>query len=159
MCCLTSHENLTVQFLVARSVINMGDYSEVSANVWWMWCSVPIKICCHAAQTTRIHNHCVTSGEIILWRSRAASVHCLGSKSDLERWYLDTGTMRSKYSPKTILIYESLGHCSWCWQSVPHTGVMAQSRHQADGPRGPGQVTRSWCWSNREIKIKYEMPL
>ena len=63
--------------LKASSVINTGDYSEVYANVWWMWCSVPIKICCHAAQTTGIHNHCVTesSGFLEPHLSKALAVN------------------------------------------------------------------------------------
>ena len=144
----------------ACSVMNTGDYSEVYANVWWMWCSVPIKIFCHAAQTTGIHNH----WELHLSKASLA-VNQIQTKSDRQtntqpslrniyflswtqffyiiRWYLDMVTMRGKYSPKTILIYESLSYCAWCWQSVPLWGVMSQSRHQADGPRGLGRVTRS----------------
>ena len=126
--------------LKASSVINTGDYSEVYANVWWMWCSVPIKICCHAAQTTGIHNHCVTesSGFLEPHLSKALAVNQI--------WRDDIWTR---------------GQCGVNIQPQDNpdlwSGVMAQSRHQADGPRGLGQVTRSWYWANTEIKIKYEM--
>ena len=142
--------------LEARSLMSLGDYSEVYSNVWCdgCWCSVPIKICCHAGQTTRntkslYHDRApVFSACWGLHLSEAFPV----PKSDLGRWYLDTGTIKGKYSPKTILIYESLGHCVALHPGgdkvCPSPGIMAESRHGghggrwAGGGKTPSQVTR-----------------
>ena len=107
--------------------------------MWWMWCSVPIKICCHAAQTTRNKKSLNHDRAKQLYISSVVELHLSEEAFPVlnQIWRDDIWT-RGQWSVNTakkILIYESLGHCVSLHPGVdkvcPNTGVMAQSRQGA----------------------------